>query len=233
MTASGLFVTGTDTGAGKTWAALALMAAFQALGKRVAGMKPVASGCEETEEGPRNGDALCLQAQSSGANAYALVNPYAFVPPIAPHIAAELSGTEITLSVIAEAYHALARRNDVVVVEGIGGWRVPLGKRTTLADLVRTLNLPVILVVGMRLGCINHALLTVEAIMADGVPLAGWMASAIDPEYQEPDRTLATLSARICRPLLGVLPFAETLDVGRMAERISPRFLQAGSLQDI
>lgn len=231
MPAQGLFITGTDTGVGKTWAALALMAALQAQGKQVAGMKPVASGCEETPEGLRNDDALRLQAQSSCANEYGLVNPYAFAPPIAPHIAAELSGMNINLDVIADAYRALARQNKIVVVEGIGGWRVPLGEKTTLADLVCALNLSVILVVGVRLGCINHALLTVEAIKGDGVPFTGWIASRIDPGYREAGKTLATLTSRIYAPLLGVFPFAKTLEINRLAEKISPRILLVSTVQ--
>lgn len=221
MTTHGFFITGTDTEAGKTWFTLALMRAFQARGMKVAGMKPVASGCEETVAGLRNADALSIQAQSSTANEYAAINPYAFRPPVAPHIAAALVDTEIDINCITRAYAVLSKQNDVVVVEGIGGWRVPLTRGASLADLVRALNLPVILVVGLRLGCINHTLLTAETIISDGLSLAGWAACQINPSYLESGRTLHTLAESVPAPLLGVLPYLQTFDVEVLARQIN------------
>jgi dethiobiotin synthetase len=221
MTAHGFFITGTDTETGKTWFTLALMRAFQAGGMTVAGMKPVASGCEETAAGLRNADALSLQAQSSTAHEYATINPYAFKPPIAPHIAAAQADSEIDINHIANVYTALSKQADVVIVEGIGGWRVPLTGGASLVDLVRILNLPVILVVGLRLGCINHTLLTAETIITDELNLAGWAACQINSSYLETDRTLHTLAESVPAPLLGVLPYLQTFDVEVLAKQIN------------
>lgn len=215
------FITGTDTETGKTWATRALMAALQSRGSSVIGMKPVASGCAVTSAGLRHDDALQLQAQSSCQLDYELINPYAFEPPIAPHIAAEAAGISINLKYIAEAHRKLVTRADYVIVEGIGGWRVPLGRESSLVDVVRHLRLHVILVVGLRLGCINHALLSAETIFADGIPFAGWIANAIDPDYAEADKTVQTLSSRISAPLLATLPYLPALDVNVLARRIN------------
>jgi len=217
MTASGFFITGTDTEVGKTWFTLAFMRAFQIKGMTVAGMKPIATGCEETVAGLRNADALSLVAQSSTIHDYATINPYAFKPPIAPHIAAARAGAEIDIKRIASAYAMLCKQNDVVIVEGIGGWRVPLTGGESLVDLVRVLHLPVILVVGLRLGCINHTLLTAETIISDGLVLAGWAACQINPFYPETDKTLHTLIESVPAPLLGVLPYLQTFDVDVLA----------------
>ncbi|OGT65505.1 MAG: dethiobiotin synthase [Gammaproteobacteria bacterium RIFCSPLOWO2_02_FULL_47_50] len=221
MTACSFFITGTDTGSGKTWFTLALMRAFQSRGMTVTGMKPIASGCEETVAGLRNADALSIQAQSSTANEYAVINPYAFRPPIAPHIAAAQAGTEIDINCITSAYTVLSKQNDVVIVEGIGGWRVPLTHGASLVDLVRALNLPVILVVGLRLGCINHTLLSAETIVSDGLNLAGWAACHINPSYLEFGRTLHTLAESVPAPLLGVLPYLQVFDVEVLARQIN------------
>ncbi len=220
MTAQGFFLTGTDTETGKTWTALALMEALQSRGAKVVGMKPVASGCMMTEAGLRNKDALQLQAQSSFQFEYDLVNPYAFEPPIAPHIAAGCAGMSIDLDYIAMAYKTLKTEADYVIVEGIGGWRVPLGRNSSLVEIVRSLQLPVILVVGLRLGCINHALLSAEAIVADGVRFAGWIANEIVPDYAGADMTIETLAFRISAPLLARLPYMTSLDIEFVARRI-------------
>ena len=204
---SGVFVTGTDTDCGKTAISLGLMAAWQARGHRVLGMKPVATGCDPSPAGLRNGDALRLQAQGSTAAPYDLVNPYAFEPPIAPHIAAGQAGVEIESGPIAEAYRALAAASDRVVVEGVGGWRVPLSTSLSVSDLPQVLDLPVILVVGLKLGCLNHALLTAESIRTRGCTLAGWVGNGIDPEMQSRDENLASLAALIQAPCLGVVPW--------------------------
>lgn len=205
----GLFVTGTDTGCGKTLCSLGLMAALQAQGWRVQGMKPVASGCEPASEGLRNADALSLLAQSSREAAYPLVNPFALLPPMAPHIAAEAAGIEIRLDPILSAYAALSQGSDAVIVEGIGGWRVPLGPALSLADLPASLGLPVVLVVGLKLGCINHALLTAESIQSCGTPLAGWIASQVEPEMLARDANVASLARLIQAPCLGLVPWLD------------------------
>lgn len=217
----GFFITGTDTEIGKTWTTLALMAALQARGARVIGMKPVACGCKVTAEGLRNDDALKLQAQSSRQPGYALINPYSFEPPIAPHIAAENIGVQIDLDRIAGVYKILEQQADYVMVEGIGGWRVPISRTSSLVDIVRRLQLSVILVIGLRLGCINHALLSTEMIIADGVRLAGWIANKVDPDYAGVDKTVETLASRISAPLLATLPYLPALDVNVLARRIN------------
>ena len=208
MSARGLFVTGTDTGAGKTVVAAGLVRALRARGLRVAAMKPVASGCERTPEGLRNADALTLAAAAGWEGPYADVNPYAFEPPIAPHVAAEEAGATIRFDVVREAFARLAAQADLVVVEGVGGWRVPLGPDGDVADLCAALDLPVVLVVGMRLGCLSHALLTAESVAARGCRLAAWAACDVDPAMERRDRSLACLRARLPAPFLGEVPWS-------------------------
>ena len=169
LASRGFFVTGTDTGVGKTLIACALLNAFAAAGRRVAGMKPVAAGADETAEGLVNADVRLLRGASSVAAPLALVNPYCFMPPVAPHIAAERAGVTIDLKRIAQAFAQLAAIADVVIVEGAGGFCVPLNRHEDAADLACRLGLPVILVVGLRLGCLNHALLTAQAVRARGL----------------------------------------------------------------
>ncbi len=217
---SGYFVTGTDTGVGKSVVALGLMHRLQAQGYRVAGMKPVASGCEPTPVGLRNADALQLQRQSSVAMDYALVNPYAFAPAIAPHIAAQQAGVRIDLDIIHSAYAQIAGQADRVVVEGVGGWEVPLNERDTLADLVRELELPVILVVAIRLGCLNHALLSAAAISHAGLHLAAWVANRLPPEPDAVEENINTLKSRLSAPLLGIIPALNTPGASEMAEHL-------------
>ena len=205
MTTRGVFVTGTDTGIGKTWASCVLLAALRARGLRAVGMKPVASGCIATPTGLRNEDAEALIASSDPTPAYADCNPFALAEPIAPHIAARASGIEITLAPMLAAYARVADGAEHIVVEGVGGWMVPFSETLMQADLVRALEVPVILVVGLRLGCISHALLSVRAIRDDGCILAGWIANRIDPAMACADANLATLRERIAAPLLCVL----------------------------
>lgn len=226
MSARGVFVTGTDTGIGKTHASCALLAALRMRGLRASGMKPVASGCRATPHGLRNDDAEALVAASDPAPAYADCNPFALAEPIAPHLAARNSGVTIALDPLCDAYARLAQGADRVVVEGVGGWAVPFSDALMQADLVRMLDLPVILVVGLRLGCINHALLSVRAIRDDGCKLAGWIANRIDPAMRCADTNLVTLRERIAAPLFGVLDHtsggahagsaAASLDVGQL-----------------
>ena len=210
MTASrpqGFFITGTDTGVGKTLIACALLHACAARGLRAAGMKPVASGARRVRGALCNEDVESLTAASNVTASRAHVNPYCFEPPIAPHIAARLAGARIELSAIERAYRSLAVAADIVVVEGVGGFRVPLNERADTGDLAARLELPVVLVVGMRLGCLNHALLTANAIAASGLELAGWVANCIDPEMRRLDGNIAALAERLPAPLVATLPW--------------------------
>lgn len=220
MKAKGWFITGTDTGIGKTWVSAGLMHALRERGLTVAGMKPVASGCEATPEGLRNEDALMLQAQCSPMQPYEHINPYAFAPPIAPHIAAAEASVSIDFDRVARYYALLAGATDRVVVEGVGGWLVPLNARKSVADLAQSLGLPVILVVGVRLGCINHALLSAEAIHARGVPLAGWVANCVEPGTDRLEENIDTLRGLIDAPLLGVVPHLASPEIARVAEAL-------------
>ncbi len=204
---TGVFVTGTDTNCGKTEVSLGLMAAWQARGLRVQGMKPVATGCDIGPNGLHNTDALRLQRQGTTDLPYALVNPFPLAPPIAPHLAAGEAGIEIEADPIVAAYRQLAADADRVVVEGIGGWRVPLSASLALSDLPVILDLPVVLVVGLRLGCLNHALLTAESIRGRGCRLVGWVGNRIDPDMQAADHNIATLAALLQTPCLGVIPW--------------------------
>ena len=204
---TGYFITGTDTGVGKTHMALALIQALRAAGRRVAAMKPIASGCQVTNEGLRNDDALQLQAAANVVIPYQQLNPYAFAPSIAPHIAARQNGQAIDIQRIVVGYHEIAAQADIVIVEGVGGWQVPIDERHTTVDLAKALGLPVILVVGLRLGCLNHALLTFDAILHANLPLAGWIANQIAPDTLALEDIIATLAARIEAPLLGRVPW--------------------------
>jgi dethiobiotin synthetase len=220
----GVFVTGTDTGAGKSIAAAALLSALSDGGRRAAGMKPVASGCRATPAGLRNDDAELLIAHSAGAPPYARVNPYALAEPVAPHLAARAAGIEIALEPIAAAFAALCTSVDCIVVEGVGGWAVPLSAALMQADLVRALRLPVVLVVGLRLGCINHALLGARAIAADGCELIGWIGNCVDPAMARVDENVETLRERLPAPCLGVLPYAAPPDPHALGSFLAPAF---------
>lgn len=202
----GYFITGTDTEVGKTLISLGLLRRLRDQGHRVAGMKPVASGATPSADGLRNEDALALQRASSKPPDYELVNPYCFEPPVAPHIAARRAGMSIELDRILDAWRRLAARTDRVVVEGVGGWLVPLDRHHTVADLAQALGLPVILVVGLRLGCINHALLTAQSIRRAGVPFAGWVANGLDPAMAETEANIAAIGSRLEAPLLAEVP---------------------------
>jgi len=209
---TGYFVTGTDTGVGKTVVSLGLVRAFKARGRRVAAMKPVASGCTEQGGALRNDDALRLQAEASVALPYETVNPYAFAPPIAPHLAAAEAGTWISIARIAAQVREVQAMVETLIVEGVGGWRVPLDERETVAELAAALGFPVVLVVAVRLGCLNHALLTVESIQRAGLPLAGWVANRLDPACLRADANVDTLRRHIPAPLLGELPRLARVD---------------------
>src|SRR5579883_2207772 len=203
------FVTGTDTGVGKTVASVALTRALVSRGLRVAVMKPIASGSDPTPEGARNSDALALTAAANVSVPYDLVNPYCFLPPISPHIAAREARVVIDLALLRSRFDTLAAASDCVIVEGAGGWLAPISDTATMAELATALSLPVLLVVGMRLGCLNHALLTRDSMAARGVTFAGWIANAIDPNFDRPVENLATLTARLGAPPLACVPFLD------------------------
>ena len=208
MSAHGIFITGTDTGVGKTVVACGLVRALRKTGSRVSVMKPVASGSLQTPEGLRNADALSLM-EAAGMDTrtlYARVNPYCFEPPISPHIAAEDAKIAIDIDLIRHEFDRLAADAEWVVVEGAGGWLAPLSEHETMADLAGGLALPVLMVVGLKLGCLNHAQLTRLAVGADGVPFAGWVASAIDPQMSHLEANLESLERLLGEPPLAVVP---------------------------
>lgn len=214
------FVTGTDTEIGKTFVTCALIHAARARGLRALGMKPVAAGAEPVDGVLANEDALRLRAAGSFDPGLPALNPYCLTNPIAPHIAAAEEAVTITPAPILDAFARLREQADCLFVEGVGGFRVPLGDDYDTADLAVDFALPVILVVGMRLGCINHALLTVEAIRARGLTLAGWVANQIAPDMLRPRENLNALRARIAAPMLGVLPHVEGGDAAKVASHL-------------
>lgn len=208
MRPKAFFITGTDTGIGKTWVTLSLMNALQSAGLKVIGMKPVASGAVRDEAGRLiNDDAALLQAHGSLALPYERINPWVFEPPVSPHIAAELAGCELDIDAIAAACHALAAEADCLLVEGVGGWEVPLNRRHTVADLAQRLGYPVIMVVGLRLGCINQAVLTARAIAQTPTPWLGWVANQVERDLLYPEHNLETLKTLLNRPLIASLPW--------------------------
>ena len=211
------FITGTDTGVGKTFVTCALLFTLKAQGIASIGMKPIAAGGEMTPEGLNNADVEALHLASGVKLQREDLNCYLLSEPIAPHIAAANEDIDIDLDVIRQRFDQLAELADVVLVEGVGGFIVPLGDSINTADLAQDLDLPVILVVGMRLGCLNHALLTQEAILARGLTLAGWVANQIDPHMAELDANIEALEERIRAPLLGVIEWQRQPD----AESIS------------
>jgi dethiobiotin synthetase len=223
--ARGLFVTGTDTGIGKTRVSAALLQAFALLGLRCIGMKPVAAGAEYVDGELVNEDVAQLAAASNVQAAAALCNPYLFREAMAPHIAAERKGVQIELPKIRAAYAGLVEIADVVVVEGVGGFRVPLSSTQDTADMAVMLALPVVLVVGMRLGCLNHALLTQEALASRGLKLVGWVASQIDPDMVAYAENVAALSRLISAPLLAEMPYSPEANPVREGGYFSPRRL--------
>jgi len=216
----GMYVTGTDTGVGKTLASAALLHALRAHGLRAVGMKPVASGCERIDGAWRNEDALALQRASDPRPRYEDINPYALQAPLAPELAARDDGIDVALDPILAAHARLRAQSDIVVVEGVGGWMAPLATHLFQADLVRALELPVVLVVGLRLGCLNHASLTARAIEADGCRFAGWIATGIDPEMARVEDNVALLSERLHAPCFGRLPYEIEPDPIRMGREL-------------
>ena len=201
------YVTGTDTGIGKTVVSVALLHALRARGLAAVGMKPVASGSELTPEGWRNDDALALQAASRPSHSYDLHNPYALAEPTAPELAARRAGVEVTMAPIRSAYAALSRGADICVVEGVGGWMAPLAAGLEQSTLARELRLPVVLVVGIRLGCLSHARLSERAIRADRRPMLGWIGNVVDPQFADAQDYKALLQRDLSSPCLGWVPF--------------------------
>lgn len=214
-------VTGTDTGVGKTLISAAMIHLLAKAGHNVVGMKPVASDCRETAQGLRSADAETLMAASNVRADYADINPYAFAPAISPHLAADEVGIKIELETVLNHFEILTRSSDAIVVEAVGGWRAPLGRIITVEQLAKALNLPVILVVGLKLGCLSHALLTAEAIDAAGLSLAGWVANAIDPAMERVEENIETLRQRLTSPLLGHVPYLAQGDFSAVSGYLS------------
>lgn len=215
---SAYFIAGTDTGVGKTLVAASLLHAAKGKGLSTAAIKPVAAGCEQTEEGLRNDDALMLQQHVSLDLCYDELNPVALAAAIAPHIAAEQEGRRLTVSrLVGFCRGVLAKRADFTVIEGAGGWRVPLNSVETMASLAKELNIPIIVVVGMRLGCINHALLTVEAIRRDGLPIAGWVANQLDSNMPVFEENIQTIQSVMGAEPLAVIPWRAGVEPAEVA----------------
>jgi dethiobiotin synthetase len=219
------FVTGTDTGVGKTLVSCALLKAASHAGYSTAGMKPVAAGAVATADGWRNEDAVLLQQASSLKLPYATVNPVCLQQPLSPHLAARFENQQVKTDALLEAAtQFLGCGAQFILIEGAGGWRVPLNDEDLLSDFAVDLKLPVILVVGMRLGCLNHALLTAEAIRRDGLALAGWVANSIDPGFACRDENVATLQQKLGAPLLADIPWQKNPDVEQVAASFSRAF---------
>ena len=225
MSSRSFFVTGTDTGVGKTVVACALARAFAAAGERVAVMKPVASGAQRTPEGLRNADALALIGAANVPLSYAQVNPYCFEAAVSPHIAAKDANIEVDIDTIKADFTALEAISDRVVIEGAGGWLAPVNARESMGDLARALGVPAVLVVGLRLGCLNHAELTHRAIVNQGVVFAGWIANRLGAPMEREAENLATLARRLGAPPLALVPYAparaRSLVLGEAAARLA------------
>lgn len=221
---TGFFVTGTDTDVGKTWATIALMRGLQRQGLQVAGMKPVAAGCIWQDGQLKNADALLMQANASMDLDYAMINPYAFEPPVSPHLAC--GEVVVELPVLLEKFKQLQQLADLVIVEGAGGWYSPLSAKLDNADLAQALDLPVILVVGVRLGCINHARLTLNAIRQANLSCVGWVAVQIDPLMQAFEANLAYLQQQLDVPLLAILPHILTPDFEFLSQQFNQETLK-------
>lgn len=228
----GVFITGTDTEVGKTFVAVGIIQALVREGLRVAVMKPVAAGADPTPQGLRNADALQLMRAANVDAPYERVNPYCFPLPASPHIAARSAGIDVDLAVIKRHFEILAGDpdTDVVVVEGAGGWLAPINDSETMADIARALNLPVVLVVGLRLGCLNHALLTAQGIEASGLKLAGWIANHVQPRFEHADENVALLTRRLRAPLLASVAFDASAEAPAFSSASAARLRDALSL---
>jgi len=219
-----LFITGTDTDVGKTEIAVALLQLAKQAGLSTAAMKPVAAGCEQIDGEWKNADAIRLQAQCSLPLSYGEVNPVALKQAMAPHLAAYAEKKTLTVErLIGLTQNIFNKKADFTVIEGAGGWRVPISHRELLSQYVKELKLPVLLVVGVRLGCINHSLLTAEAIMNDGLTIAGWVANIIDKDMVAAEENIQTLQHFLPGPCIGVIPFQENPSVDRFASFLKPQ----------
>ncbi len=230
---AGFFITGTDTGIGKTWVTLALMRFLQAKGLSVIGMKPVASGCFRDNGELCNEDAMLLMKNASLSVDYEKLNIYAFEQPVSPHIAALADGKIVNIPTIVEKCRLLEGLADCVLVEGVGGWEVPLNAKERVSHLACALKLPVIMVVGMRLGCLNHAFLTHDAMIRSGVSCHGWIANGIDPDFLCLEENLQTLKSGLSFPCLGVIPHCTNLDGLGAVNRDEKDFFQGISLRNL
>ena len=219
----GYFITGTDTDVGKTWATVALMRFFKNHGSSVVGMKPVAAGCEWVEGTLKNEDALLLQENASVLLTYKEINPYAFKRPVSPHLAAENTAVDIT--VLLQAFQQIKNKADIVMVEGAGGWFAPISDEYDIVDLAKAMQLPVIMVVAIRLGCINHARLTHQAIKSAGINCAGWLAMCVDKDMMMQTENIETIKSKLSSPLLGILPYSPDADFNDLANHIMERHL--------
>ena len=218
--ANGIFVTGTDTGVGKTWFTITLMEALKKQGHQVAGMKPIAVGAILNNGRLENEDASSIMHHCSKSTKYEWINPVVFELPVAPHIAACQQNEVIALEQIIACYGQLSAQNRIVVVEGVGGWRVPISESISTVDIVRECDIPVIMVVGIRLGCINHAILTAEAIRADGVNLCGWVSNQLEKDHRFKRETNNILKERLACPQIADLPYMSNFEPDKMLERI-------------
>jgi dethiobiotin synthetase len=214
----GFFITGTNTSVGKTVVSAALLIALARHKFKTVAIKPIATGCLLTPSGLRNDDALMLQKYATHKIEYAQINPFAFADPIAPHIAAAKTGTELTTAgVLAKIKNTLSSNVDYVVIEGVGGLYVPLNTKETMADFIKAINYPVLLVVGIELGCINHALLTLECLHKANITIAGWIANVIDPEIKYINENIESIKQRVKPPLFGIIPYQHKLDLNAVA----------------
>jgi len=223
----GFFITGTDTDVGKTWVTAAMLHVLNQMKLKTIAMKPVASGCQRIDRQLRNADALCLMQQMNTSADYQEVNPYSFEPAIAPHIAAKQAGEVIELEKIQQAAEQLAVRADVILVEGVGGWAVPLNETEDVADLAVKLKLPIIMVVSIRLGCINHALLTAQSIRATGLPIHGWIANMCDSSDLFLEENISALQLRLNCPMLAKIPLLDEFDINKLSSCFDPEYLTA------
>ena len=214
----GYFITGTDTDVGKTWATIALMRYFKNQGKTVVGMKPVAAGCFTQDGQLKNEDALLIQENASLQIDYDLINPYAYALAISPHIAG--IHNPVKLAKVLEGFTCLKDRAEIILVEGAGGWYAPLNESEDISDLAKALALPVILVVGIKLGCISHAKLSWQAIQNSELPCAGWIAVCLDPSMQKLDETIISIKMALNKPLLGVMPYMKKADFDLLAQQL-------------
>ena len=212
------FITGTDTGVGKTCATIALMQYFKQQGQTVVGMKPISAGCEWLDGQLKNEDALLIQKNASIQLPYKKINPYAFELPVSPHLAGK--DNLVQIDTVVQYFNDLSKIADVVLVEGAGGWLAPINNKEDIADLAKALDIPIILVVAIKLGCINHAKLTFQSIMSAGVKCNGWMAMCIEPNMLKVDENIETLRNYISVPLLGIFPFMENMDFTKLSDEI-------------